>query len=212
MRLHGGFTDAELVRDLLVLVALHHQRQHTPLLRRELGGALGEGLAGAGFGRREDLAVEDGAHDRSDLVEWRGFVDIGRGAELVGAAHHRGLAGRRHDDDGHGGMLGAQAGEAGEPVHARHVQVEQHRIGFGFAVERGFRLVEGTGHVELRAGERLAERRRQRVANHRVVVGYQEALDVGHGMSVTTGTGRIKTQGGDWPATRCDRGVWAGDR
>ena len=42
-----GFADAELVGDLLVLVALHHQRQHAPLLRRELGGALGEGIAGS---------------------------------------------------------------------------------------------------------------------------------------------------------------------
>jgi len=48
MGLHRGFADAELVGDLLVLVAVHHQGQHTPLLWREMGGALGIFVAYAG--------------------------------------------------------------------------------------------------------------------------------------------------------------------
>ena len=211
VRLHRRLADAELVRDLLVLVALHHQRQHAPLLRRELRCALGEGIGRGGLWRREDLAVEHGAHDAGDLVQRGRLLDVGRGAELVGALHDGGLARRRDDDDGNGGMLGPQPREAGEAVHARHVEIEQHGIGLGLAVEGRFCLVQGAGHAELRPGESLAERRRQRVANHRVVVGYEEAFDVGHGARVTTGAGRIKLQGGDHAPASRDRDAWAGD-
>ena len=174
VRLHGGFADAQLVGDLLVLVALDHQREHAPLLRRELGGALGEGIGGWRFRRREDLAVQHRAHRAGDLVQRGRLVDIGRGAELIGAPHHGRLARRRHDDDRHGGMIRAQHGKAGQPIHARHVEIEQQRIGFRRAVQRRRGLGQGGRHVDMRAGEGLAERRRQGVAHHRMVVGDQE--------------------------------------
>ena len=174
MGLHGGLADAELVGDLLVLVALDHQRQHAPLLRRELGGALGEGIGAACFRRREDLAVQHGADRAGDLLQRRRLVDIGRGAELVGAADHGSLARRRDDDDRHGRMIGAQQGQAGQPVHARHVEVEQQRIGLGLRSSAACDLRQAAGHRDRGAGEGLAQGRGQRIAHHRMVVGDQE--------------------------------------
>ena len=71
-------------------------------------------------------------------------------------------------------MTRAQHGQAGQPVHARHVEIEQQRVGFRRAVERRRGLGQGGRHVDMRAGEGLAERRRQGVAHHRMVVGDQE--------------------------------------
>jgi hypothetical protein len=89
-------------------------------------------------------------------------------------------------------MLGPQACEPGQPVHARHVEVEQHGVGVGLPVERGLRLGQRARHAELRAGKRLAERRRQGVAHHRVIVGNEKTLAIGHGSRVAIVIAGIK--------------------
>jgi len=71
-------------------------------------------------------------------------------------------------------VFGAQTGEAGEAVHAGHVEIEQHGIGFGFTLQHCLRLVECAGHLETRTGKRLSQRRHQRIADHGMVVGDQE--------------------------------------
>ena len=174
MRLHRRLADAELVGDLLVLVAVHHERQHAPLLRREQGGALGEGIAGGHFRRNQDLAVEYRADDGLDLLQRGRLVDIGRGTEVVGAAGDGRVARRRDDDDRHGRPVGAQQGKAGEPVHARHVEVEQQRVGLRLQVERGFDLGERAGERDRRTGEGARQRRLQGIAHHRMVIRDQE--------------------------------------
>ena len=76
MRLHGRLADAELVGDLLVLVALDHEREHTPLLRRQLCGALGKGIGGLGLG---------------------GWVLVGSGVPVLAAVYGLRHAFRRSD-------------------------------------------------------------------------------------------------------------------
>jgi hypothetical protein len=160
--------------DLLVLIALNQEGQHPPLLRRQLGGALGDGVGGVGGRRCQDLAVEHGANRAGDLLERSRLVDIGRGAEVEGAARNGGLARRRDDDDRNCRVLRAQQGKPAEAVHAGHVEVEQQGIGLGLPDERRPHLGEASGQSHCCTCEGVAERRVQCIANHRMVVGDQE--------------------------------------
>ena len=76
-------------------------------------------------------------------------------------------------------MLGAQQGKAGEAVHARHVEIEQQGVGLGLALERRLGLCQRPRHGDAGSGEGLAERGRQGVAHHGMVVGDQERPRLG---------------------------------
>jgi hypothetical protein len=80
--------------------------------------------------------------------------------------------------------LRPKEGETGEAVHARHVEVEQHGVGFGFAAERVLRLRQRARGLDARAIERLRQHGSQRIAHHRVVVGDQESQHAGTGATL----------------------------
>ena len=174
MRLHCRLADRELVRDLLVELALAHQRQHAPLLRRQVETRRRVSLGRACLRGQEDLAVQHRADGAGNGFQRRRFRDEGTGAELDGAAHRAGIAQGRQHGDRHGGMARAELAEAGEPVHARHVDIENGEIDRLVLHHRALRGGKIGSGVDAEAMKHRAQRLAQRVAHHRVVVGHHE--------------------------------------
>ena len=75
------------------------------------------------------------------------------GDEIEGAAVHRGaqighVAIGRDDDRPHRRLPLAQFGEQGQPVHHRHVDVEQHQLDVGLGGQHRQRLLAVMGEAE----------------------------------------------------------------
>ena len=116
--------------------------------REVSAGALGRGAAPVELAHATDLI--EGLADRDFEI---GEID-GLGDEIEGAAVHRGadvghVAIGGNDDRPHWRLPLAQDGEQREPVHDRHVDVEQQQVNVGLGRDRRQRFLAMVGKAEF---------------------------------------------------------------
>src|SRR5215471_4919587 len=118
-------------------------------ISREIGaGALGRGASPVELAHAADLI--EGLADGDFQI---GEID-GLGDEIEGAAVHRGadvghVAIGGNDDRPHRRLPLAQDGEQREPVHDRHVDVEQQQVNVGLSRDRRQRFLAVVGKAEF---------------------------------------------------------------
>ena len=177
MGLHRRLGDIEFIGNLLVEETCPQHHQHAHLLRREGGEALGEIVDLAllvgqllGDGRGPDLAFENGRDSAAHLLGRGRFRNEAGGAQRQSPADHGGLFLTRDDGHRHGGKLRAEIGKAREPLHARHLEIEQHEIAIPVVVEDLDAVVEARGLAHRGVGEHTRQRALHGIAEQGVVI------------------------------------------
>jgi hypothetical protein len=126
--LHRSLADAELVRDVLVGLAVGHQAQRRQLAWRELNVSHSLGQLGGGRRREVGLAGEYIVDARDQRVGRDVLEHVGLGAGLQGPGNIVvRVVGREHDDFGVRIAL-ANLADRLDAFHDRHPQVEQRHV------------------------------------------------------------------------------------
>ena len=186
MELHGALADRKARGDLPVGEPRRHQPEHLALARREgvralRGAHLPEQLRGD-HRRDEGAAGAHGADGGEDLGARRAFQQVPLGAGLEGAEDPLVGIERRQHHHLHGRIGGAQAADGLDAVERGHLQIHQHdvrpqpgRLGHGLGAGAGL-----ADHLEIRL---RSQHGREPVADHRLVVGQEDADGLSHEIS-----------------------------
>jgi signal transduction histidine kinase len=141
VRPDGVLRDEETLRDLVGPEMLVQQEQHLDLASGEHArDLLGDAVQAASLAHAVEqpardpagergLAPGDTAEERRDLFRRLGLQQVARGTGPDGGQQVLLGVGRREDDDLAVRRLLSDARERGEPVHARHGQVEKDEVG-----------------------------------------------------------------------------------
>ena len=138
MRLDRAQLYAQPVGNLLVEQALGHQPQHFVLMCGQAGQACGQvGIPAerryprhrlAQQRRDPAFALQHGLQRGLQLVQTRALGQVARGAEVDGAPDHLRLLVGGDDDDRQARLQRTDGRQPGQPMVARHVQVQQHQV------------------------------------------------------------------------------------
>ncbi|MNI44611.1 hypothetical protein D3C73_989920 [compost metagenome] len=140
MHLHRVLGQPHLIGNLLVEQAVGQAQQHPELLRRELRQTAGQqrvGLGTLGGHRREPQAtIEHRCHRFTDGFGRRGLGNETGRAELLRATNHPRVVVGGQDHHRNVRVRTAHVQQRGEPMRARHGQVQQHQIHIGLRIQR----------------------------------------------------------------------------
>src|SRR5690606_25395218 len=135
------------------------------------------------------FAGEYGTDGLAQFVQAGALWNVAGGAVIEGAADDGGVFVGRDQHDRHGGMLGADGGQAGEAMVARHVQVQQHQVDLVARFEQGQHAIERFGFAGVDVWRGVRSGATQGGAEQRVVVGDEQG---GHcGLQRVAGTGAV---------------------